>query len=108
MISFNKRDLVAEGLKSISNYVLQRLAYSITNEAYAHLAECASEMRKGCVSQQEEGFWDDWLNDLAVSNPKFHDYLISQGIGLIKGGNVELFRPIELHPELIEDVFDLD
>lgn len=52
MVAFNKRDLVGEALKSLSNYVLQRLAYSITSEAYAHLGECALEMRNGCVSQQ--------------------------------------------------------
>jgi hypothetical protein len=92
----------------MSNYILQRLAYSITTEAYSSLSECASEMRKACMSQQEETFWDDWLTDLASSHSKFHDYLRQQGIGFIKGDNVDLFRPLEVHIEVIEEVFDLD
>lgn len=41
MVSFNKKDLVGEGLKYMNNYIKQKLAYCITNEAYKHLKECA-------------------------------------------------------------------
>lgn len=53
MVSFNKKDLVSEGLKYMTNYIMQKLAYCITNEAYKHLKECAEEMRTACVSERE-------------------------------------------------------
>lgn len=95
-------------MKFMNNYILQRLAYSITNESYKHIGECAIEMRQACLSQQEEDYWDDWFTELSLKNGKFYEYLRGEGVGLIKGNNVEIFRPVFLHEEVIEDVIDLD
>lgn len=108
MVSFSKRDLVGEALKFMNNYILQRLAYSITNESYKHIAECAVEMRQACLSQQEETYWDDWFTDLALRNAKFYEYLRHEGVGLLRGSNLEIFRPLVLHQEIVEEIVDLD
>lgn len=43
------------------------------------------------------------------SNTAFHSYMKKQGLGLIRGGNVEVFKAVELHhEELDEALFDLD
>jgi hypothetical protein len=31
MVSYNKKDLVGEGLKYMTNYIMQKLAYCFTN-----------------------------------------------------------------------------
>lgn len=49
------------------------------------------------MSQQEEAYWDDWFNDLRKRNEKFYEHLRREGLGLIKGSNVEIFRPMVLH-----------
>lgn len=39
----------------------------------------------------------------------FYNYLISEGIGLIKGDNVKIYRPVEeLHPQVNDIVEELD
>ncbi len=53
MVSYNKKDLVGEGLKYMTNYIMQKLAYCFTNQAYKHLKECAEQMRNACVSERE-------------------------------------------------------
>jgi hypothetical protein len=44
-------------------------------------------MRTACVSEREEKYWDEWFNEMGVSQVKFYDYLRSEGLGLIKGSN---------------------
>lgn len=92
----------------MNNYILQKLIYSITTESFKQIGECASEMRNACISQQEQNYWDDWFNEMSEKNAAFYLYLRSQGLGLIKGDNVEIFRPSSLHQEIIEEVCDLD
>jgi hypothetical protein len=52
MINYNKEDLVAKALDAMTNYMANKLTFSVTEEAYKHLSECAGEMRNACVSQQ--------------------------------------------------------
>lgn len=43
------------------------------------------------------------------TNTAFHNYMKNQGLGLIKGDNVEVFKVAELHQEDIDEaLFDLD
>lgn len=58
MINYNKEDLVSKALADINHYILNKLSFVVTEEAYKHLSECAAEMRNACVSQQEEKYWD--------------------------------------------------
>jgi hypothetical protein len=109
MVNFNKEDLVSAAFAHMNNYILHKLEYSITEEAYKHLTECATELRNACLSEQEESYWDQWFTDIRNNHPTFYQHLKAQGLGLIKGDNVEVFRVEVLHHEELEDVIcDLD
>ena len=41
MINYNKEDLVSKALLAMTNYVGNKLTFSVTEEAYKHLSECA-------------------------------------------------------------------
>ena len=92
MVGYNKEDLVLKALDQMSNYVSNKLAFSVTEAAYRHLAECAGEMRLACVSQQEENYWDKWFKGVGGSAPGFYSFLKSEGVGLIRGDNLEVFK----------------
>eukprot|EP00178_Gracilaria_changii_P017855 TRINITY_DN5091_c0_g1_i1.p1 TRINITY_DN5091_c0_g1~~TRINITY_DN5091_c0_g1_i1.p1 ORF type:complete len:110 (-),score=19.94 TRINITY_DN5091_c0_g1_i1:7-336(-) len=109
MINYNKEDLVAKALEAMTNYMSNKLTFSVTEEAYKHLSECASEMRSACVNQQEDKYWDRWFMEMRDSNTAFWNHMKSQGLGLIKGDNTEVFKPVELHQEDIDEaLIDLD
>ena len=39
----------------------------------------------------------------------FYNYMKDEGLGLIKGGNQEIFKAVEIHHEDIDEaLFDLD
>lgn len=53
MVNFNREDLVNLAFAHMNDYIFHKLAYSITEEAYKHLIECATELRNACMSEQE-------------------------------------------------------
>jgi hypothetical protein len=53
MINYNKEDLVDKALKGMDNYITSKLAFTVTEEAYKQMCDCAGELRTACVSQQE-------------------------------------------------------
>ena len=66
-------------------------------------------MRKACVSQQENSFWDKWFTEMRRDFTSFHNHMKAEGLGLIKGDNQEIFKAVEVHHEdLDEALFDLD
>jgi hypothetical protein len=87
MINYNKEDLVAKAMDSMNNYIISKLGYAVTEEAFKHLTECASELRQGCITQQEQTYWDNWFNEIRYNSPTFYDHLKAQGLGLIRGDN---------------------
>ena len=110
MVSFNKKDLVADALKQMNEFILDKLVFAVTPDTIRMLGECAGELRKACVSEQEAKFWDGWFTDLQGKKASFYDYLKEQGVGLIAGDNRDLFRPVALHVAAIneDDIIDLD
>ncbi len=71
----------------MNNYIISKLGYAVTEEAFKHLTECASELRQGCITQQEQTYWDNWFNEIRYNSPTFYDHLKAQGLGLIRGDN---------------------
>jgi len=45
----------------MNNYITNKLAYAVTEESFKQLTECASELRNGYISQQEQNYWDAWF-----------------------------------------------
>lgn len=88
----------------MNNYITNKLAYAVTEESFKQLTECASELRNGCISQQEQNYWDAWFTQIRYNYPNFYGHLKSQGIGMIYGDNTEVFKVQTLHRENIEDV----
>ena len=83
MINYNKEDLVSKAFKELNQYILNKVSFSVTEEAYKHLTECASELRKASISEQEQKYWDSWLKEVSVNYSMFFNHLKSQGIGYI-------------------------
>ena len=75
MVSFNKKDLVSDALKVMNEFIMDKLAFAVTQETIKVLGECAAELRQACVSEQEEAYWDSWFNDIKKSKQSFYDYL---------------------------------
>lgn len=76
MVSCNKKDLVPEAIKQMDAYITERVSLSFST-GYHEVAKCAAELRKVCASEQEETFWDDWLNYFKKKNSAFYKHLIS-------------------------------
>ena len=109
MINYHKEDLVSKALQSMNSYITNKLAYAVTEESFKQLTECASELRNGCISQQEQNYWDAWFTEIRYNYPTFYGHLKNQGIGMIYGDNTEVFKVQTLHRQDIEEVMcDLD
>ena len=52
MVSYNKEDLVSTALNAMTNYIKNKIDFSVTEEAFKHLTECANELRNACASEQ--------------------------------------------------------
>ena len=102
MVNYNKQDLVSQALKELNQYILNKVTFSVTLEAYRHLSECASELRSACLSQQEQKYWDTWLKDVSITHPTFFNHLKNQGIGYIQESNAEVFKVEALHEEALD------
>ena len=92
MVSYNKEDLVAKALAQMNDYILNRLPFVVTEDSFRQLTECANELRKACVSEQEEKYWDEWFTDISNNHKDFFNHLKGQGLSLIKGNNKEIFK----------------
>ena len=76
MVSCNKKDMVSEAIKQMDTYISGRLGFAIGNN-FQDVAKCAAELRTVCATEQEETFWDDWLNYFKKKNAAFYKHLIS-------------------------------
>lgn len=107
MVSYNKEDLVAKALESMKQYIEGKLPFTVTEEAYKQLTDCASELRKACLQEQEHESWDNWFKHMRNDFTPFYNRMKSEGLGLIKGDNTEVFKIAEVHHmDLDEALFD--
>ncbi len=88
MINNNKKDLVSEALKELSNYIHKRNQQADNQNDNRHLVDCAKEIRKACIEQKEVDFWDDWFEraKFELSVDLYHMMKVS-GLGYINKSN---------------------
>jgi hypothetical protein len=58
-------------------------------------------MRRGCDEQQEEMFWDDWLEKAEHNLPKkLYTKIVDEGLGFLKKSNDKLYKFKTLHVQI--------
>lgn len=109
MINNSKIDLVDQALKQFTAFIHSRCQSVLNEENLRLIVDCVSNLRRGCLEQQEAAYFDDWFEKLpSVVEEKVFKKLKSEGIGFLERSNKEIYRVTELTKVDIQELDELD